>query len=40
MPVWHNKRHVPGEDTIAAYLYDKSLGDLTVKTGMEPNGEP
>ena len=26
--------------TINRAQYDKSLGDLTVKMGMEPNGEP
>ena len=25
---------------ISRAQYDKSLGDLTVKMGMEPNGEP
>ena len=25
---------------ISQAQYDKSLGDLTVKMGMEPNGEP
>ena len=25
---------------ISPAQYDKSLGDLTVKMGMEPNGEP
>ena len=25
---------------ISRTQYDKSLGDLTVKMGMEPNGEP
>ena len=25
---------------ISRVQYDKSLGDLTVKMGMEPNGEP
>ncbi len=25
---------------ISCAQYDKSLGDLTVKMGMEPNGEP
>jgi len=25
---------------ISRALYDKSFGDLTVRMGMEPNGEP
>ena len=32
--------YVPGTWAISRAQYDKSLGDLTVKMGMEPDGNP